>query len=202
MNRGTRSLLRALSIWVFLAAAILIPLIAAGFSPLLKWREPVYIAAGFAGIVAMVFMLVQPLLIGGALPGFSGNSGRRVHFMVGCCLVLAVVVHVAGLWITSPPDVIDALLFRSPTPFSAWGVIAMGCVFAAGVLAVSRRRMKLQQRVWRRWHAVLAAAAVLGGVVHAFLIEGAMETISKAGLCALVVIATGMVVADRLRRRS
>ena len=33
-------------------------------------------------------------------------------------MAVAVVIHVAGLWITSPPDMIDALLFTSPTPFS------------------------------------------------------------------------------------
>ena len=148
----------------------------------------------------MVLMLVQPLLIGGTLPGITAARRRRVHFMIGCGLVLAVVVHVAGLWITSPPDVIDALLFGSPTPFSAWGVIAMGCVFAAAFLAVSRRRIKLPQRIRRRWHAVFAASAVLGSVVNVLLIEGAMETISKAALCVLVVIATVKVVADRLRR--
>jgi hypothetical protein len=45
-------------------------------------------------------------------------------------LVVAVVVHVGGLWITSPPDMIDALLLTSPTPFSAFGVIAMWAIFA------------------------------------------------------------------------
>ena len=49
--------------------------------------------------------------------------------------MLTVIVHVAGLWLTSPPDVIDVLLFRSPTPFSAWGAIAMWAVFAAALWA-------------------------------------------------------------------
>ena len=44
------------------------------------------------------------------------------------------------LWITNLPDEIDGLLFASPTPFSAWGVIAMWAVFAAafrGLLPVA-----------------------------------------------------------------
>ena len=64
-------------------------------------------------------------------------------------LVVAVVIHVAALWITSPPDVVDALLFASPTPFSAWGVIAMWAVFAAALLAALRRRLRLRPRTWR-----------------------------------------------------
>jgi hypothetical protein len=36
----------------------------------------------------------------------------------------------------------------------------------------------------------LAAVIVAGVVVHALLVEGAMETVSKLALCALVVVAT------------
>jgi len=103
---------------------------------------------------------------------------------------------VAGLWITSPPDVIDALLFRSPTPFSAWGVVAMWTVFAAALLAFLRRRLRLRLHVWRFSHTVFAAVTVVGSVVHAMMIEGTMETISKAVLSLLVVAATTKLVID------
>ena len=69
---------------------------------------------------------------------------------------MMVVVHVGGLWITSPPDMIDALLFTSPTPFSPFGVIAMWAIFAVAVLAAFRRRLGL--RTWRIAHMSLAAA--------------------------------------------
>ena len=111
---------RSTLIWAALAVAVAVPVAAATASPLLAWRDPVYIAAGFAGIAAMALMLIQPLLAGGYLPGLPAIRGRFLHRWTGAVLVAAVVGHVAGLWITSPPDVIDALLFRSPTPFSAW----------------------------------------------------------------------------------
>lgn len=187
---------RASLTWAALALAIGVPLAAAAASPLLAWRQPVYIAAGFAGIVAMGLLLVQPLLMGGYLPGLAGLSGRRAHRWIGGVLVAAVVLHVAGLWLTSPPDVIDALLFRAPTPFSAWGVIAMWAVFAAALLAALRRRLKLRPRTWRIAHTALAAVIVAGSVVHAILIEGTMETVTKAALCTLVVLATVKVMAD------
>jgi predicted ferric reductase len=191
---------RAILIWAVLASAVLVPMIAAGFSPLLQWRQPVYIAAGFAGVIAMVLLLLQPLLADGALPGLAGLRGRRIHRWGGALLVALVVVHVAGLWITSPPDVIDALTFRSPTPFSAFGVIAMWAVFTAALVAVFRRR--LAPRVWRRAHTGLALVIVAGSVIHALLIEGTMETWSKAALCGLVVAATVKVVTDlRIRAR-
>jgi hypothetical protein len=42
----------------------------------------------------------------------------------------------------------------------------------------------------------LAVVIVIGGVVHAILIEGTMEIISKAALCALVLAATLKVMVD------
>ncbi|WP_299353611.1 ferric reductase-like transmembrane domain-containing protein [uncultured Shimia sp.] len=189
--------LRALLIWGVLALALVVPLYAATQSPLLAWRRPIYIAAGFAGIVAMGLLLLQPLLMGGQLPGFRGPQGRRVHRWVGGGLVALVMAHVVGLWITSPPDVIDVLLFRSPTPFSFWGAIAMWAVFAAASLAALRRRIMLRPQNWRRAHSLLVAAAVIGSVVHALQIEGTMETVSKWVLCGLVVGATLMTLSKR-----
>src|SRR5712672_1610736 len=161
---------RATLIWATLAAAICVPIAAAAASPLLEWRGPVYILAGFAGIIALGLMLVQPVLAGGYLPGLSAYRGRRAHHWIGGALALAVVIHVAGLWITSPPDMIDALTFASPTPFSPFGVIAMWAIFAVVLLAALRRRLGL--RTWRIAHTLLAIVIVVGSAVHAILVEG------------------------------
>ena len=187
---------RATLIWAALATAICAPIAAAAASPLLVWRDAIYITAGFAGIIALGLVLVQPLLMAGYLPGLSGYRGRRAHYWIGGALVAAVVIHVAGLWITSPPDMMDALLFSSPTPFSPWGVIAMWAIFAVALLAAFRGRLSLRPRNWRIVHMALAIVIVAGSVVHAILIEGTMETMSKAALCALVLAATLKVMAD------
>src|SRR5262245_17289433 len=100
-------LARVTLIWAALVAAVGVPIAAAAASPLLAWRGPVYILAGFAGIIALGLVLVQPLLVDGYLPGLAAYRGRRAHRWIGGTLVAAVVVHVAGLWITSPPDMID-----------------------------------------------------------------------------------------------
>ncbi|MDO9561086.1 MAG: ferric reductase-like transmembrane domain-containing protein [Bradyrhizobium sp.] len=185
--------------WIAVAAAVGVPLAAAAVSPLLAYRDAVYIVAGFAGIFGLGLMLFQPLLIGGYLPGLPARIGRRVHPWIGAALLAAVVVHVAGLWITSPPDMIDALLLASPTPFSYFGVIAMWAIFAAALLAVLRRRWR--PRTWRIVHRLLAIVIVAGSVVHAILIEGTMETVSKAALGALVLAATAKVMADLVWRK-
>ena len=72
-------LARVTLIWAALAAAVCVPIAAAAASPLLAWRGPVYILAGFAGIIALGLMLVQPLLIGGYLPGLSARIVGGVH---------------------------------------------------------------------------------------------------------------------------
>lgn len=193
---------RATLIWVALALAICVPITAAAASEQLAWRGPVYILAGFAGIIALGLVLAQPLLIGGYLPGLSAYRGRRAHHWIGGALALAVVVHVAGLWITSPPDMIDALLFASPTPFSPFGVTAMWAIFTAALLAAVRRRLGLRLRTWRIVHLPLAIVIVAGSVAHCLLIEGTMETVSKVALCAAVLAAAVKVIADLWRRRT
>lgn len=195
-------MLRATLIWVALALAIAVPIAAAATSEQLAWRGPAYILAGFAGIVALGLVLVQPLLIGGYLPGLSAYRGRRAHHWIGGALVLAIVVHVAGLWITSPPDMIDALTYTSPTPFSPFGVTAMWAIFIVAILAALRRRLGLRLRTWRLVHIPLAIVIVAGSVAHCLLIEGTMETISKAALCALVLAAAVKVIFDLRKKRA
>ena len=183
-------------IWVGLAFAVAVPTGLAAMSPLLVWRDPIYIIAGFAGLVGMALILFQPLLAGGVLPGLPPRAGRRVHRFVGIALVLMVVIHVAGLWMTSAPDVIDALLFQSPTAFSPWGVVAMWAVFAAALLAALRGPLRLNPLVWRIGHSLLAVVIAVGTVVHAVLVEGPMEPISKAFFGVLVLFATAKVLLD------
>lgn len=183
---------RGAFVWSALALAIAVPVVFATLSPLLEWRDPVYIIAGFAGIVGLALLLIQPLLIAGMLPGVPA---RRVHVWTGTGLVLAVVVHVAGLWITSPPDVVDVLLFRAPAPFSVWGALAMWAVFAAALLAVVRKRIGL--RLWRLGHSLAVVVVVTGTVVHAWLIEGAMESVTKGVLCVMVLAAAAWALRQR-----
>jgi hypothetical protein len=190
---------RRILVWAALAMAVSVPVAVAAASPLLAYRGAVYVAAGLAGVLALALLLVQPLLAAGLLPGLSPRRTRLAHRALGAALVALVLLHVAGLWITSPPDMVDALLFASPTPFSAWGVVAMWALLAAAALAAARRRLRLRPRTWRRAHATLASVVVAGSVVHALLIEGTMGPVSKAALCLLVLAATVPAVAGPWR---
>lgn len=164
-----------------------VPVALAATSPLLAWRDPVYIAACFAGIVAMALLLVQPLLAVGRMAGVSLLAGRQVHRWIGAALVLLVAIHVGGLAITSAPDVLDALTFQSPTLFSPFGVVAMAAVAAIALVTVARRRLRLRPRLWRVVHVGLAAVIVLGTSAHAVLVEGTMEPLTKTALALAVI---------------
>lgn len=180
---------RTIIIWLSLVAVVTLPMGLAATNELLAWRDPIYIGAGFAGIIGLALLMLQPLLAAGILPRLAELLGRRIHRFAGSLLVIAVIGHVVGLWITSPPDVVDALLFRSPTSFSVWGVVAMWAVFATAILAIFR--LNFRRLTWQRLHGALAIVIVLGTAIHAILIDGTMEPISKAILCALAIVATG-----------
>lgn len=188
--------LLALLAWFVLAAVSLVPIGIAATSPYLVGRELAYIVAGFAGICCLSLLLFQPLLAAGYLPGLRRLRGRRWHRWLGSAIILAVFLHVAGLYLTSAPDTIDALLLVSPTPFSVYGVIAMWGVIVSGVLVALRHRHWFRYRVWRIVHNWLALITVIATVVHALLIEGTMGAISKLVLCICILIVTGVVLLD------
>ncbi|MDX2287298.1 MAG: ferric reductase-like transmembrane domain-containing protein [Hyphomicrobiaceae bacterium] len=198
---------KATLIWVAIALVVAVPVAMAAASPLLKWRDAIYIVAGLAGVLGFALMFVQPLLIGGYAPGVPRDKTRGVHRLIGGLIFAAVAVHVVGLWMTSPPDVIDALLFRSPTLFSPWGVVAMWAIIVVAVMVALRQSLGFSPRTWRAIHTALVSVTIVGTAVHTLLIEGTMEPISKAVLCVLVVAVTVKVVADmrvwrrRARRR-
>jgi predicted ferric reductase len=183
----TVAVFRAILIWVALAGVIVVPLVVAAGSEFLQYRGAVYITAGFAGVIALALLLLQPLLVSGLLPGLPISVGRRIHRRTGASLLLAIAVHVAGLWVTSPPDMIDALTFTAPTAFSMFGVVAMWALVAAALLAGFRKKLRLRPQVWRLAHTSAAVVVVAASVAHAMMIEGTMGIVSKTLMCAVLV---------------
>ena len=180
-------------VWGVLACAVIIPIAVAVASPLQAFRSPAYIVAGLSGVIALTILLVQPLLAAGYLPGLRIPQERRWHRWIGSALVLAVGLHIGGLYLTSPPDTLDALLLVSPTPFSVYGVIGLWSLILTALLVAARPRLSLRPVTWRIVHNVLTSVVVVSSVVHALLIEGTMGVQSKVILCACVLAATAAV---------
>lgn len=206
MARGRAEGRGRLGVWLIVAAIAAVPVIAAALSPLQRGRETLWIIGGMAGVVALSLLFVQPLFTATAPVLTAAREGIRWHRWGGMTIIAMVALHVGALYAYSPEDVMDALLLVAPTPFSLYGVIGLWCVILTGVLAAARRRLRLGHRRWRIAHSVLAVAIVSATAVHAVLIEGAMEEISKLAIClaALVTTTFGAVeinVLGPLRRR-
>ncbi|EFL87884.1 ferric reductase-like transmembrane domain-containing protein [Ahrensia sp. R2A130] len=185
--------LRSAAIWTALGALTLVPIALIFVSPYLPSRQLPYIVASVAGAFALAITLVQPLLAGGYLPGMTILRARAWHRWTGTVLIIAVVMHVGGLYLTSPMDAVDALLLVSPTPFSIYGVAAMWAVFITALFVALRRVWRMRPRTWHVIHNALALVIVVGTVVHALLIEGTMEGWSKWALSLAALAATAVV---------
>ncbi len=194
--------MRTVLVWLGVLTVMAAPVVAAAFSPLLAWRQPVYIVAGFAGVIALSTLVIQPLLAVKAIPGLSARQASRLHQWLGVALVLGVLLHVLGLWITSPPDVIDALLFVSPTPFSHWGVIAFWGVLLTACVMVARKRFRLKPPVVKRVHRLLMLIIVPCSVAHTWLIDGTMETITKTMVCIAVLLTSAWSLSIVLKKQA
>jgi hypothetical protein len=90
---GRRRVSSALA-WGSVAAVMIVPVAIAAFSPYLASRNMPYIVGGFAGIVGLSLLFLQPLLPAGYLAGSEGPAGRRWHRWLGVAIVVAVALHV------------------------------------------------------------------------------------------------------------
>ncbi|WP_241427796.1 ferric reductase-like transmembrane domain-containing protein [Fertoeibacter niger] len=190
--------MRKSAIWTGLLAAMALPVGLAATSPFLAYRDAAHAAAGFSGVAALAMLLPQALLIAGLLP-LSRHAAQMLHRSTGAAIAALVGLHVAGLWITSPQDMADALLFRAPTLFSVWGVLALGLLIAIALSALLRRRFAPGS--WRYVHGLLAAFLVTASLAHALPIIGTMEQATKAALCLMIAVATVAALIRRLGAR-
>ncbi|MEP2530446.1 ferric reductase-like transmembrane domain-containing protein [Shimia sp.] len=196
-SRPTPKSARPTLIWLALLGAMTMPIIIAAFSPYLAYRDPAYIIAGFAGIICLALFLIQPLFAAGYLPGLHPMGARRWHRGIGSAIFLCVVLHIGGLYITSPPDTLDALMLVAPTPFSVYGVLATLGLLLTALLLILRRKRTLRYPLWRMLHNVLALGIVGATIIHALQIQGTMGPISKWLLCGAVLVVTCATLLDQ-----
>lgn len=188
---------KTLGLWSIVAISMGVPVALATTSPYLSYRSPIYIAAGFVGIIAMALLLLQALLSRPSPNFLSAAPARRWHRITGITITVLVLAHVGGLYIVSPPDTLDALMLRAPTLFSLFGVLGLwACLLTAG-LAATRRRLHMRPTMWKRLHQGLASVLAIATVIHAVQIDGAMEPISKILLGATIIAVTAWVALSR-----
>jgi len=176
-------------LWGLSVCIVFVPFALAAASPLQAARESVYIAGALAGVLALSLLFVQPLLAAGFLPGISPSRERRWHRWLGGALLLTVALHVIGLYLASPDDMLDALLLVAPTPFSLYGVIALWAVVLIALSAILRSRARAHLAMWNRIHSLLAVIVVGSSLVHVWMIDGSMNSLSKTVTCISIALA-------------
>ncbi|MGQ7847254.1 ferric reductase-like transmembrane domain-containing protein [Granulosicoccus sp. 3-233] len=179
--------------WILWGAAVcmlVLPLTLAMLSPLQAGREFTYVTGALAGVLALSLLFVQPMLAAGFLPGLGTSRARRWHRRLGLVLLAAVALHILGLYLASPDDMRDALLLVAPTPFSLYGVVALVAVALTGLSAALRSRFRSRIHHWNRIHSALTVVVVTATLVHAWMIDGTMNGLSKMIACAVIAVAT------------
>lgn len=178
---------RNILIWLGLFALMAFPVIRAISNPYLPFRETSYIIAGFAGIFCLSIFVLQPLLATRRIP-LHPFRARRLHRIVGICVLSLTIIHVAGLFVTNSDDVIDVFMLRAPTTFSIFGVIAFWGIILTGLIATLRH--SLPSFIWRKTHQTLSCIVISATIIHALQIQGAMEPISKWIICLAAILST------------
>ena len=98
------------------------------------------------------------------------------------------IVDIVALYLTSPADIADALLLRSATPFSIYGVVGFGGVLLIAALVLFRS--KIPTGHWKTIHVIIALIVVLASVIHALWIQGTMGLVSMWLLCGVILLCT------------
>lgn len=181
-------------VYCILAGLVAGPVAVAATSPLLSGREAVYIVGGMSGVIALALLLLQPILASGYLPSISSVKSKTWHRRIGFLLFLAIALHIVGLYLTSPDDLIDALLLISPTPFSLYGVVGMWAIIVTTLLVALRSNLSWHHTLWKLVHNVLGCIVVVASVTHAMMIDGAMGYRSKLILCISIIALTTVVI--------
>ncbi len=179
-------------IWIPVGVVIGLPVLLAAFSPYLAFRSTTYIVAGFSGILCLSLFVLQPLLPLNTL-NIHPVRARWLHRVIGLSVVALTLIHVGGLYLTSPPDVIDALLLRAPTLFSVFGVFALWGV----ILTLAITIFRIRTQTWRIIHQTISSLVIIATAIHALQIEGAMEPVTKWVVCVAAVFATALAVIKR-----
>lgn len=146
-----------------------------------------------AATLAVSALALQPFLAA------AGNLRLRSHRVLGTVTFALVLAHVGGLYVVSAEDTLFALSPDGPTRarMALLATIALAAVVALGA---GRARLPLSTASWRVLHAFFAVLAVVLGVGHAVLTDGALDDVGTPVLLAFGAVALGGIAYAAIRR--
>ncbi len=164
-------------------------------SPHLRDAPTSLVASVVTAAVAVVLLAFQPLW---ALLAKSRPSVFRLHWSFGIIAFALVGGHVAALVVLSPDDVWFAISPDGPTR-ARMAVLATAALAVVVALGVARRVLSWSGSGFAVLHSFFAALALLLGVGHAVLTDGALEGWGTILLCLLGAVGAAGLVAARAR---
>ena len=176
-----------------LAAAALLGVAMA--SPHLRGGPTSLVVSAVTAAVAVVLMSCQPWW---ALLAKSPPRVFRLHWLLGVAAFALVGGHVAALVVLSPDDVWFAVSPHGPTR-ARMAVLATAALAVVVALGVARRVLAWSGTGFAVLHSFFAALALLLGVGHAVLTDGALEGWGTILLCLLGAAGAAGIVAARVR---
>jgi predicted ferric reductase len=135
-----------------------------------------HLAAGPAALVLSTLaaaLAVSGLALQPFLAAFGGVR-LRWHRLLGAVTFLLVLAHVGGLYVVSAEDTLFALSPDGPTR-ARMALLATIALAVVVFLGVGRARLPLSATTWRVLHAFFAVLAVVLGIGHAVLTDGALD---------------------------
>jgi predicted ferric reductase len=152
------------------------------------------VVSAVTAAVATVLIAFQPVL---ALLARSRPVAWRGHWMLGLTAFVLVLAHVVALWVLSPDDVLFAVSPDGPTR-ARMAVLATASLVIVVVLGTVRRWSTVAPEAVQILHAFFASLALLLGVGHAVLTDGALDGPGTVALLLLAALGVAGVVAARL----
>lgn len=152
--------------------------------PLVMALTDVYLAAAPAaliastatGALAVSALAAQPFLAARSRTADAALARRRLgwHRLLGLVALSLVVLHVGALFAVEVEHTLFTLSPDGPTR-ARMAVIALAALIAAATLGVTRRSLPISTTTWRILHAYLASVAIVLGIGHAVLTDGALD---------------------------
>lgn len=132
------------------------------------WRE-FSVALGFAGLAMMGWQFALTARFQQVKAPFGSDIIYFFHRQISLVAFVFILAHPLILFITSPDTLQLLNVFSAPWRARA-GLTSLLALVALIAISVWRKRFKIEYDRWRRWHGVLATAAVTLALVHIVLV--------------------------------
>lgn len=160
------------------------------------WTE-LSVGLGFVGLAMMTLQFALTARFKTLKSPYGSDVVYAFHRVISLVAVFFVILHPLILFVERW-DTMKSRPFTHPWPF--WlGTASVLCLLGLVVVSLWRRPLGIHYDGWRRWHAIVASAAVALGVLHALWVGHYLSTPANRWLWLAYTLAfVGLIVYVRL----